>query len=67
MNGYLFESHLYPKFEFEQDEDEHSRCAAPINGTELVFVTAQYRPVLTYRTIAGTTHMCIIHLLHNAG
>jgi hypothetical protein len=47
MNGYLMERDMYRKFKSEQDEDEYSRCVAPRKGTYLVFVTAQYRAVLT--------------------
>ncbi len=34
------------KFKFEQGEDKYSRGVAAKKATELVFVTAQYKPVL---------------------
>jgi hypothetical protein len=44
MNKYLMKSSMYRKFKFEQGEDEYSCGVAAKKGTELVFVTAQYKP-----------------------
>jgi hypothetical protein len=37
---------MYRNFELEQGDDKYSHCVAPQKGTELVFVKAQYKPVL---------------------